>query len=148
VSRADQAARLLLSHMGFLEDLTHDDHEALCAQPAPHGTLFAWLEAQFHEHGPQAWAVLRESLRDHECEAFAVKMMTGSHAQTEGDLAELRRELRDLLCRMQIEAIEEHQKVLVLQAEQDPSALDRYRALEQKRTVLRAMLRDGMVKAS
>jgi DNA primase len=134
--------------MGFLEDLTHDDHEALCAQPAPHGTLFAWLEAQFHEHGPQAWAVLRESLRDHECETFAVKMMTGSHAQTEGDLAELRRELRDLLCRMQIEAIEEHQKVLVLQAEQDPSALDRYRALEQKRTVLRAMLRDGMVKAS
>lgn len=148
VSRADHAARLLLSHMGFLEDLTHDDHEALCAQPAPHGTLFAWLEAQFHEHGPQAWAVLRESLRDHECEAFAVKMMTGSHAQTEGDLAELRRELRDLLCRMQIEAIEEHQKLLVLQAEQDPSALDRYRALEQKRTVLRAMLRDGMGKAS
>ena len=146
VSRADHAARLLLSHMAFLEDLTHDDHDALCAQPAPHGTLFAWLEAQFHEHGPQAWAVLRESLRDHECEAFAVKMMTGSHAQTEGDLAELRRELRDLLCRMQIEAIEEQQKVLVLQAEQDPTALDRYRAMEQKRTVLRATLRDGLDK--
>jgi DNA primase len=148
VSRADHAARLLLSHMAFLEDLTHDDHEALCTQPAPHGTLFAWLEAQFHEHGPQPWAVLRESLRDHECEAFAVKMMTGSHAQTEGDLAELRRELRDLLCRMQIEAIEEQQKVLVLQAEQDPTALDRYRAFEQKRTLLRAMLHDGVAKPS
>lgn len=149
VSRADHAARLLLSHMAFMEDLTHEDHEALCAQPAPHGTLFAWLEAQFHEHGPQPWAVLRENLRDHECEGFAVKMMTGSHAQTEGDLAELRRELRDLLCRMQIEAIEEQQKVLVLQAEQDPSALDRYRALEQKRTALRAVLvRGDMAKAS
>ena len=28
-SRADHAARLLLSHMAFLEDLTHDDHAAL-----------------------------------------------------------------------------------------------------------------------
>jgi hypothetical protein len=68
--------------------------------------------------------------------------MTGSHAQTEGDQADLRRELRDLLCRMQIEAIEEQQKVLVLQAEQDPTALERYRGLEQKRTLLRATLRD------
>jgi DNA primase len=136
MGRADHAARLLLSHMGFLEELTHDDHSALCAQPAPHGPLFTWLEAQFHEHGPLAWAVLRESLREHECEELAVKVMTGAHAQTEGELAELRLELRDLLNRMLIEDIKEQQKVLVLQAAKDPSALERYRALEQKRVVL------------
>lgn len=135
-SRADHAARLLLSHMAFLDELTHDDHTTLCAHPAPHGPLFAWLEAQFHEHGPQTWAVLRESLREHECEALAVKVMTGSHAQTEGDLQELRLELRDLLNRMQIEDIEAQQKLLMLQAAQDPTALERYRALEQKRRVL------------
>ena len=135
-SRTDHAARLLLSHMAFLEELTHDDHTTLCAQPAPHGPLFSWLEAQFHEHGPVAWAVLRESLRDHECEALAVKVMTGSHAQTEGDLQELRLELRDLLNRMQIEDIKEQQKLLVLQVDQDPTALERYRALEQKRNAL------------
>lgn len=135
-SRTDHAARLLLSHMAFLEELTHDDHSALCARPSPHGPLFSWLEAQFHEHGPLPWAVLRESLRDHECEALAVKVMTGSHAQTEGDLHELRAELRDLLNRMQIEDIEEQQKLLMLQAAQDPTALERYRALEQKRKVL------------
>ena len=135
-SRADHAARLLLSHMVFLEELTHDDHATLCAQPAPHGTLFSWLEAQFHEHGPQAWAVLREALREHECEPLAVKVMTGSHAQTEGELQELRLELRDLLNRMQIEDIKEQQKLLVLQAGQDPTALERYRALEQKRHAL------------
>ena len=137
-SRTDHAARLLLSHMAFLEELTHDDHATLCAQPSPHGPLFAWLEAQFHEHGPLAWAVLRESLRDHECEALAVKVMTGSHAQTEGDLQELRLELRDLLNRMQIEDIKEQQKLLVLQVAQDPTALERYRALEQKRNALQA----------
>lgn len=136
MSRADHAARLLLSHMAFLEELTHDDHTTLAAQPAPHGPLFAWLEAQFHEHGPLAWAVLRESLRDHECEELAVKVMTGSHAQTEGELHELRLELRDLLTRMQIEDIKEQQKVLVLQVAQDPSALERYRALAEKRKEL------------
>jgi len=136
MGRADHAARLLLSHMAFLEELTHDDHITLAAQPAPHGPLFAWLEAQFHEHGPLAWAVLRESLRDHECEELAVKVMTGSHAQTEGELHELRLELRDLLTRMQIEDIKEQQKVLVLQVAQDPSALERYRALAEKRKEL------------
>lgn len=136
MGRADHAARLLLSHMGFLEELTHDDHAALCAQPAPHGPLFTWLEGQFHEHGPLAWAVLREGLREHECEELAVKVMTGAHAQTEGELAELRLELRDLLNRMLIEDIKEQQKVLVLQAAKDPSALERYRVLEQKRVVL------------
>ncbi|MDD2177366.1 DNA primase [Acidovorax sp. D2M1] len=136
MGRADHAARLLLSHMAFLEELTHEDHTTLSAQPAPHGPLFAWLEAQFHEHGPLAWAVLRESLRDHECEALAVKVMTGSHAQTEGELHELRLELRDLLSRMQIEDIKEQQKVLVLQVAQDPSALERYRALAEKRKEL------------
>jgi len=136
MGRADHAARLLLSHMAFLEELTHDDHTALCAQPSPHGPLFTWLEAQFHEHGPLAWAVLRESLRDHECEDLAVKVMTGAHAQTEGELAELRLELRDLLNRMLIEDIAEQQKLLMLQAAQDPTALERYRALEQKRKIL------------
>ena len=136
MGRADHAARLLLSHMAFLEELTHDDHTTLAAQPTPHGPLFAWLEAQFHEHGPLAWAVLRESLRDHECEELAVKVMTGSHAQTEGELHELRLELRDLLTRMQIEDIKEQQKVLVLQVAQDPSALERYRALAEKRKEL------------
>lgn len=135
-SRTDHAARLLLSHMAFLDELTQDDHTTLCAQPAPHGPLFSWLEAQFHEHGPLAWAVLREALREHECEALAVKVMTGAHAQTEGDLQELQLELRDLLNRMQIEEINEQLKLLVLQAAQDPTALDRYRALEQKRSVL------------
>lgn len=80
--------------------------------------------------------MLRESLRDHECEELAVKVMTGSHAQTEGELHELRLELRDLLTRMQIEDIKEQQKVLVLQVAQDPSALERYRALAEKRKEL------------
>jgi DNA primase len=66
--------------------------------------------------------------------------MTGSHAQTEGDLQELRLELRDLLDRMLIDDIKAQQKILIAQATQDPSALERYRALEQKRNALQAKM--------
>ena len=138
--RIDHAARLLLSHMDFLEHLGHEDHAVLCAQPAPHGPLFAWLEDQFHTQGALPWAVLRESLSGHACETLAQKVMTGSHAQTEGDLQELRLELRDLLDRMLIDDIKAQQKILIAQATQDPSALERYRALEQKRNALQAKM--------
>ncbi|GKS82509.1 DNA primase [Acidovorax sp. SUPP1855] len=138
-SRTDHAVRLLLSHMEFLEDLAHEDHAVLCAQAAPHGPLFTWLEGQLHEHGPLAWAVLRESLRGHECEGLAERVMTGSHAQTEGDVQELRAELRDLLDRMLIEELKRQQNELILLAARDPAALAQYQALEQRLKALRGI---------
>ena len=118
----------------------HGDHApgstcGACAQPAPHGPLFAWLEAQFHEHGPQPWAVLRESLRGHECEAVAVKVMTGAHAQTEGDVAELRAELSDLLTRIQLEQIEKQRNLASAQND-----LNRFKELDTQWRALKAAL--------
>ena len=76
----------------------------------------------------------------HGCEDLAQKVMTGSHAQTEGDLQELRSELRDLLDRILIDDIKAQQKTLIAQATQDPSALERYRELEQKRNALQGKM--------
>lgn len=141
--RADHAARLLLSHMEFLEELSHEDHTLLCDQPAPHGALFVWLEGQLHEHGPQSWAVLRETLAGHECQTLAERVMTGSHAQTEGDEAELRAELRGLLNRMLIEAIKQQQNALIAAASQDPTAVERYRQLQERRRALEGEISPG-----
>ncbi|MBC7213626.1 MAG: DNA primase [Burkholderiaceae bacterium] len=135
-SRADHAVRLLLSHMAFLEELAPEDHAALCALPPPHGPLFVWLEEQLHEHGAQTWALLRERLRGHACAPLAEKLMTGSHAQTEGDLHELRAELRDLLNRVLIEQIKAEESTLIATASQDPAALQRYRELQARRKAL------------
>ncbi len=134
--RIDHAARLLLSHMHFLEELTHEDQAMLRAQPDPHGALVLWLEARLHEHGPQPWAVLREALAGHRCQALAERLMTGSHAQTEGDEAEVRWELRDLLNRMLDEAIKHEQSALIAAAATDPLALERYRQLQERRLSL------------
>ena len=135
-SRADHAARLLLSHMQFMEELSHEDHGLLRDQPAPHGPLCVWLEGQLHEHGPQSWAVLREALAGHDSQALAERLMSGSHSQTEGDEAELRVELRGLLNRMLIDALKQEQNALIAAAAQDPTALERYRQLQERRRLL------------
>ncbi|SDM60127.1 DNA primase [Oryzisolibacter propanilivorax] len=134
--RIDHAARLLLSHMQFLEALSHEELAMLREQPPPHGRLMLWLEAQLHEHGPQPWAVLREALAGQDCQALAERLMTGSHAQTEGEEAELRWELRDLMGRMLAEAIAHEQKALIAQAAHEPETLERYRQLEKRRLEL------------
>ena len=125
--------------MDFLERLSHDDHATLCAQPAPHGPLFTWLEGQLHEHGPQPWAVLREALRGHACAATAERVMTGSHAQTEGDETELLGELRGLLDLMLVEALMQEQKELIPRVTREPEALARYQELEQRIKHLRGI---------
>ena len=135
-SRADHAARLLLSHMDFLDSLTQEDHAALCALAAPHGPLFAWLEGQFHAHGVRPWALLCEDLRGHECQALAERVMTGAYAQTGGETSELRTELRGLLNRMLIEQIKRQQDAAIAEAAHDPSALQRYRTLQERRVAL------------
>jgi DNA primase len=135
-SRSDHAARLLLSHMDFIDALSHEDNALLCAQPAPHGALFAWIEAQFHEHGALPWAVLRESLRGHPCESLAERVMTGAHAQTEGDTRELQQELRSLLNRMLVEQLKQQESAAIAAAPGDPAALERYRSLQTRRLAL------------
>ena len=76
-SRADMAARLLLSNMAEWERLSHELHALLCDLPGEHGQLFAWLDSQLHEHGIQPWAALREGLRGTAFEALAERLMTG-----------------------------------------------------------------------
>ncbi|MBZ0226202.1 MAG: DNA primase, partial [Comamonas sp.] len=65
------------------------------------------------------------------------RIMTGSHAQTEGDENELRAELHGLLARLHVENIEREQSALIATSSQDPLALERYRQLEERRKALK-----------
>ncbi len=135
-SRSDHAARLLLSHAAFIDALSPEDNDLLREQDAPYGTLFWWIEAQFHEHGVQPWAVLREALHNHPCQSLAERVMTGAHAQTEGDASELQQELRGLLNRMLAEQLRAQETEALAAANNDPLALQRYRALQIRRVAL------------
>ena len=58
----DQLARLLLLRSDWWEELSGTDHELLTGLPGWHAELFRWLDRWLHEHGPAAWATLREPI--------------------------------------------------------------------------------------
>ncbi|MEG0922695.1 MAG: DNA primase [Comamonas sp.] len=127
VTRQDQAARLLLSHMAFLENFSPEDTATLAQLDAPYGALFGWMEQQFLAHGAQSWAVLREHLRGHMIEEFATQLMQGHHAQIDGPLDEIRAELRDSLSRIVLDQLEAQNRLLITQSS-DPAALRTYQS--------------------
>ena len=124
-SREDRVLRLLLTAPQSWDLLTVEEHHLLCALPAPHGPLFAWLENQLHEHGPQPWAALREGLRGHAQEAHAVAQLSQIPEGIEGDWTEVRN-IVDQLTKL---SRQEEMKVLALKAATDPAAMLRYKEL-------------------
>ena len=130
-SRADHATRLLLAHTALWETLSNEDHGMLCALPAPHGPLIAWLEAQLHEHGPLTWSALQADLAGNAAQEWATQLMAEANVDTPGT-DDTATELRDLLNRMLVEHIEKQKNEASAAAADDPTAFARYRELDER----------------
>ena len=124
-SREDRVLRLLLTDMPSWDKLSSAEHHLLCALPAPHGPLFTWLESQIHDHGAQPWAALREGLRGHAEEAYAVAQISQIPERIEGDFSEVRSIIDQLLKLKR----QQEMKELALRAATDPVAMQRYKEL-------------------
>ncbi len=146
--RPDYAARALLTQCALWDTLSSEEHSMLCELPAPQGPLFAWLEAQLHEHGAQPWAALREGLREHELEAYALRVMTqdeisgapASDAAAPNTEQQDAAELQDLLQRMLVDRLKAQENQAIQEAASDPSAIERYRSLQMRRKALEIAL--------
>ena len=148
--RADHAARVLLSHMDLWEDLSTEDHNLLCELAPPHGPLFVWLDHQHHEHGNQSWGALREGLREHESEDLALRVMATAftplldddgkpmpESQTpEQQHKEAGLELRGILNKILFESLDAQMKEAIAEAAADPTAMQRYKVLFERRKQL------------
>ena len=95
-SREDRVLRLLLTDPQSWDRLSSEEHVLLNALPAPYGPLFAWLESQLHEHGPQPWAALREALYEHPFEQHAIAQLAQVPEGIESDWLEVRHILNQL----------------------------------------------------
>jgi DNA primase len=147
-SRADHAARLLLGNMALWETLAGEDHAMLCALPAPHGSLFAWLESQFHEQGALGWSALQAEMQGQPFADDAKRWMAqdnlgvtpGNEEATPPDPQEARQELRRLLNMMVIDRLKQLETEALAQAAtgQDPDAQQRWRSLHERRKELMA----------
>ncbi|MDB5946487.1 MAG: primase [Ramlibacter sp.] len=123
--RGDRALQIVLSDPSAWETLSHDDHQLLCELAPPHGPLFAWLDSQVHDHGPQPWETLQTALQGHELEAFALAQVGKVLPDIENDLQELRQILTLELKRR----TDEEMTDLVTRAKSDPAAYERLRQL-------------------
>ena len=123
--REDRVLRLMLTDPQSWDKLSGEEHVLLCELPAPHGPLFVWLESQLHEHGPQPWAALREGLREHPQEKYAVDQIAQLHEGIECDWSEVRAILDQLLkLKRQQEMVDLLPRVLA-----EPAARQRYEEL-------------------
>jgi DNA primase len=147
-SRADHAARVLLGNMALWESMGGEDHAMLCALPAPHGPLFAWLESQFHEQGALGWSTLREHMQDQPFAEEAkrwvaqdkMNVVAGSEEATPPDVQEARLELRRLLNMLMVDHLQQlkNEALAQHQAGSDPDALARYSSLDKRWRELKA----------
>ena len=124
-SREDRVLRMLLTEPSWWDRLSDGEHALLCALPSPHGPLFAWLEAQIYEHGVQPWAALREGLREHPQERYAIEQLAQIPPGIEPSWEETRPVLDELIKRARQQEMDE----LARRAATDPQALARLREL-------------------
>ena len=124
-SREDRVLRLMLTDAQSWHRLSNAEHVLLSELPAPHGPLFVWLESQLHEHGAQPWAALREGLREHAQESYAVQQLEQMPEGIDADWNEVRNIL------LQLGELKRQQTLqqLAEQAATDPAAMQRYREL-------------------
>jgi DNA primase len=123
--RADRALQIVLMDEGMWGTLSQDDHHLLCELAPPHGPLFAWLDSQTLEHGPQPWEALRQALQGHEFEQFALDQVSRVLPDIEHDLSELKQILRLERERQ----LDEERKELSARAATDPAAYERLKQL-------------------
>ena len=124
-SREDRVLRLLLTEPHSWDRLSTEEHHLLLELPAPHGPLFAWLESELHEHGPQPWAMLRESLRGHAHEHHAVAQFAEMLEGVECDWEEACR----ILAQLQQSRRDAEIAELAARASSEPAVLERLREL-------------------
>ncbi len=123
--RADRALQIVLADAPAWERLSHEDHHMLCELEAPHGPLFAWLDARLHDEGPQPWEQLREAIQDHPQGAFALQLMAKLPARIEPDP----KELEHILERERQQRLADEMQALSQRATTDPDAYQRLKQL-------------------
>ena len=142
-SRADHTTRILLGHSQLWNALTGEEHAMLCELPEPHGALFVWLEVQLHEHGPLNWSTLRTEMSGQAFEPLALRLMAeDGPATVPGEDSFM--ELQGLVLRLAIDRIDAAMKDIA-QSSPDAAMAQRYRGLQDKRSLFAAQL-DLMVK--
>ena len=136
-TRTDRAVGLLLANAAAWDSLSADDHSMLAHLPEPHGPVFAWLEAQLHEHGAQSWAALREALRGQPFESYVCAEVEQATIAADSDAE--REELGGVMDLLRRDALEARAQQLAPLAQQgDASAYEEFKRVNERLKALKS----------
>ena len=135
-SPESRAVQMLFGHPEYWDQLSTDEHELLHALPAPYGPLVAWLERDHSEHGPRPWAILSHALRDDPALGEEALSIADGDADPDATYFDFRRAVDVMLDR----ELGAQKKALVALIPTDPSAIVRYREVEQHWKEVKARL--------
>jgi DNA primase len=122
------ALRMLLLNSVWWDRLTADDHDLLNHMPRPEGPVFAWLERQIAEHGPQSWAVLKQGLIADEMQTSEGELVPESALDDDMSFDDLQSTVNLIW----LARLEEESRSLSAIVASDPSALVRFREVDAK----------------
>lgn len=140
VSRTEVVCKILAQWPGMWNQLTNEDHAMLCAQAAPYGPLYVWLENELLHHGELNASTLQNILPADSVFAPTLLALASAQTPTTEPPAGTLSELRDVLNRMLIDRIKEQETEAIEASGHDPQALARYRNLQTRRRQLELLV--------
>jgi len=142
-TRMAQVTRILLTQPNAWSAITAEDLDLLSQAQEPYGPLLTWLEHQWHEHGPQPWAVIQQTLAEQPFAGFANQLVSGARvlerADAEQAYADALVELRDALTRTHIDHLGALASQAAAEAAHNPDAIRQWQEWEARR---KALLKD------
>ena len=140
IALAELIARGVLRNSDAWGLFTHEDHHLLCELQPPVGDLFSWIDARFHEHGAEPWAVLQLGLEGQPFAELANRLIGLDNMQPHGRAIEVEdvgeSDLRRAMTGIHLDAVAEELGRVTKLPQTDPGKMERLYELTRRQKSL------------
>ncbi|MCG2592647.1 DNA primase [Ramlibacter sp. XY19] len=140
IALAELIARGVLRNSEAWGLFSHEDHHLLCELQPPLGDLFSWVDARFHEHGGEPWAVLQLGVEGQPFAELANRLIGLDNMQPHGRAIEVEdvgdADLRRAMTDIHLDAVTEEMKEVARLPLTDPGRMERLYALTRRQMAL------------
>ncbi|MDB5857305.1 MAG: primase [Ramlibacter sp.] len=147
VAMAELIARGVLSNSEAWGLFTHEDHHLLCELQPPVGDLFSWIDARFHEHGGEPWAVLQLGVEGQPFAELANRLIGLDNMQPHGRAIEVEDvgdgDLRRAMNGIHLDAVAEELGRVTKLPQTDPGKMERLYELTRRQKALLEQQKPG-----
>jgi DNA primase len=147
IALAELIARGVLRNSDAWGLFSHEDHHLLCELQPPVGDLFSWIDARFHEHGGEPWAVLQLGVEGQPFAELANRLIGLDNMQPHGRAIEVEdvgdADLRRAMTGIHLDAVAEEMGRVTRLPQTDPGKMERLYELSRRQKALLELQKPG-----